>query len=93
MSDQKLIVLVEGLREDVQALTHGLSIMLEVQAKHGTALERVEAAMSAEPGESPVAALLTQILSQLTAQTETLLRIEANAESSAPSPSPDTPAH
>ena len=46
---------LDRLSESVEALTRGLGLMLEVQAKHGAALERIEAAMAEEPGESPVA--------------------------------------
>ena len=83
------------LNESVETLSRGLSAMLEVQAKHGAALERIEAAMAEEPGDgpSPVAELLTQMVSQLTGQTAILLRIEAAASGAAAVQPDDAPSH
>ena len=39
------VAALDRLSESVEALTRGLGLMLEVQAKHGAALERIEAAI------------------------------------------------
>ena len=87
------VAALDRLSESVEALTRGLGLMLEVQAKHGAALERIEAAMAEEPGESPVAELLTQMVNQLTGQTAILLRIEAAASGAVVGQPDDAPSH
>ncbi|WP_420608296.1 hypothetical protein [Novosphingopyxis sp.] len=50
---------VAGLRTDVQALTSGLMLMLEVQETHGELLRELGEALGQEPdGPSPVAEAL-----------------------------------
>ena len=68
---------VARLRVEVEALTAGLTNMVATQEAQTTMLTQVLTALTAEPGESPVAALLADLIAQISQQTAVLLRIEA----------------
>src|SRR4051812_4830233 len=54
---------IAGLRTDIQALTAGLTIMLEVQEAHGDLLRQLGEALGQEPdGPSPVAEALERLV-------------------------------
>ncbi|MDQ6776294.1 MAG: hypothetical protein M3071_08780 [Actinomycetota bacterium] len=54
---------IAGLRTDIQALTSGLTLMLEVQEAHGELLRELGAALGQEPdGPSPVAEALERLV-------------------------------
>lgn len=59
---EALRVEIAGLRTDVQALTSGLMLMLEVQETHGELLREMSQALGQEPdGPSPVAEALEKL--------------------------------
>ena len=70
------------LRETVETLTQGLRMMVETQGTHTEMLRAILEAATEEAGESPLPALLTQIVERLDEQTGILLRIEAAASGS-----------
>lgn len=54
---------IAGLRTDVQALTAGLTLMLEVQEAHGELLRQLGEALGQEPdGPSPIAEALEKLV-------------------------------
>jgi ABC-type transporter Mla subunit MlaD len=72
---------VAGLRSDMRALTQGLGLMLDAQATHTAMLRQLLEAATADPGPSPIAETLQEILSVLTASQETLESLATDAES------------
>ena len=78
ISDQVAAELAR-LRDTVETLTGGLRMMVETQATHTEMLRAILEAATEEAGESPLPALLTQIVERLDEQTGILHRIEAAA--------------
>ena len=67
---------IAGLRTDVQALTSGLTLMLEVQEAHGELLRELGAALGQEPdGPSPVAEALEALAAVGRDQTTAIERL------------------
>ena len=67
---------IAGLRTDVQALTSGLALMLEVQEAHGELLRELGEALGQEPdGPSPVAEALERLAATSRDQTEAIERL------------------
>jgi len=62
---------IDGLRRDVQALTQGLSLMLETQGTHTEMLAKLlEAATQPPPEENPLEDLLRHFIAALDRQTD-----------------------
>jgi hypothetical protein len=62
---------VAKMRGDIQALTSGLSLMLEVQQTHGTLLRELGDMLRGDPGEeSPVAAAIRQLAAEVANQAQ-----------------------
>lgn len=78
MSDA-IVAELARLREGVETLTQGLRMMVETQATHTEMLRTILEAATEEAGESPLPALLGQIVERLEEQTGILHRIEAAA--------------
>jgi predicted transcriptional regulator len=70
------------LRNTVETLTQGLRMMVETQGTHTEMLRAILEAATEEAGESPLPALLTQIVERLDEQNDILHRIEAAASGS-----------
>ena len=67
---------VAGLRTDIQALTSGLTLMLEVQETHGELLRSLSQALGQEPdGPSPVAEALERLAATSRDQTAAIERL------------------
>ena len=67
---------IAGLRTDIQALTSGLMLMLEVQEAHGELLRELGAALGHEPdGPSPVAEALEKLAATGRDQTVAIERL------------------
>lgn len=66
---------IAGLRTDVQALTQGLILMQEGQATHTEMLRELLQMAGQEPGPSPLADALAQIVVLLTANQAAVERL------------------
>jgi thioredoxin-like negative regulator of GroEL len=66
---------IAGLRTDVQALTQGLVLSQETQATHTEMLRELLQMVAQEPGPSPLADALAQILVVLTRNQEAVERL------------------
>lgn len=67
---------IAGLRTDVQALTSGLTLMLEIQEAHGELLRELGEALGHEPdGPSPVAEALAALAAIGRDQAEAIERL------------------
>lgn len=65
-----------GLRTDIQALTSGLTLMLEVQEAHGELLRQLGEALGQEPnGPSPIAEALERLVTASRDQSAALDRL------------------
>jgi hypothetical protein len=71
-----LLAEIAGLRTDIQALTSGLTLMLEVQEAHGELLRALSQALGQEPdGPSPVAEALERLAATSWDQTGAIERL------------------
>lgn len=65
-----------GLRTDIQALTSGLTLMLEVQEAHGELLRQLGEALGQEPdGPSPLAEALERLVTASRDQSAAIERL------------------
>jgi hypothetical protein len=68
---------VTALRTSVDALTQGLTLMVETQETHTDLLQRIlDAATEPSPSDSPLHDLLAKLIAGVDGQTEALHRIE-----------------
>jgi hypothetical protein len=68
---------VTALKTSVDALTQGLTMMVETQETHTDLLQRIlAAATEPSPSESPLPDLLARLITGIDGQTEALHRIE-----------------
>ena len=76
MADNDVIVSqLEGMQTSIDTLGRGLILMTETLGTHSEMLAQILEACSADPGESPVADLLKQIVAAINQQNETLVTI------------------
>ena len=75
-SNEALHAEIAAMRTDIQALTSGLMLMLDVQETHGVLLRELGEALTHEPdGPSPVAEALERLAAVGKDQTEAIERL------------------
>ena len=75
MPDNSLIARLASIENSVEALSRGLGMMVETLGAHSEMLARILEACSVDPGPSPVAAALEEVVEAMEQQNEMLLGI------------------